>query len=328
MKVAITGASGFVGRHLAQRLSQSGYELSLIARGVDQRSGSMHHLARATHLQGSVTSLRQLQEAFRGADVVVHCAGINCERGEQTYQAVHVDGTRKVVEAAKREGVKKVVLLSFLKARPDCGSAYHESKWEAEEIVRASGLDYTIMKAGMIYGLGDHMLDHLTHLLHTMPLFAKVGMLEKPIRPIAIQDLLDVMETAVVTSDLKKRTYTVLGPETLMLSEAVKRVATLVNRKAVVFPAPVVMHQAMAYVLERVMKISLIAQAQVTMLAEGMDQGLPGVEELPEHLQPKLPFTGGHLIQGIPERKPFGLRDLKCGCCKFQMLRKRSTSPS
>ena len=50
-------------------------------------------------------------------------------------------------------------MLSFLRARPDCGSPYHESKWAAEQLIRESGLDYTILKAGMIYGRGDHLID-------------------------------------------------------------------------------------------------------------------------------------------------------------------------
>ena len=78
-------------------------------------------------------------------------------------------------EAAKAAGVKQIILLSFLRARPNCGSPYHESKWEAEEIVRKSGLDYTIFKSGVIYGKGDHMLDHLSHAFHTFPFFAFIG---------------------------------------------------------------------------------------------------------------------------------------------------------
>src|SRR5262249_18468350 len=65
-------------------------------------------------------------------------------------------------------------------AGPVCGSAYHESKWAAEEIVRSSGLNYTVLKSGMIYGRGDHMLDHISHTLHTIPLFAWVGSRERP----------------------------------------------------------------------------------------------------------------------------------------------------
>src|SRR5262245_14663267 len=143
MKIAITGSSGFVGGHLLRRLAGEGHETVAISR----RSGF------------DVSRTPSLADALSGCDAVAHCAGINREIGAQTYRAVHVDGTRAVIDAARKAGVPKIVLMSFLRARPHCGSPYHESKWEAEELVRASGLDYTIVKAGMTYGLGDHMLD-------------------------------------------------------------------------------------------------------------------------------------------------------------------------
>src|ERR1700730_15629178 len=90
-----------------------------------------------------------LSEAFAGCDGVAHCAGINREIDSQTYDRVHVEATKNVVAAAQAAGVKKIVLMSFLRARPNCGSPYHESKWAAEEIVRESGLDYTIIQAGV-----------------------------------------------------------------------------------------------------------------------------------------------------------------------------------
>ena len=87
-------------------------------------------------------------------------------------------------------------------------------------MVRGSGLDYTVVKAGMIYGRGDHMLDHLSHSLHTMPLFLKVGMSEKPIRPVPVEDLVHVLRAAIVEGRLSNQTVAVMGAEELQLSEA------------------------------------------------------------------------------------------------------------
>ena len=92
--------------------------------------------------------------AFSGCDVVAHCAGINREIGQQAYLRVYIDGTRAVIAAARKAGVKRIVMLSFLRARPNSGSPHHESKWAAEELVRHSGIDHTIFEAGMIYGHG------------------------------------------------------------------------------------------------------------------------------------------------------------------------------
>ena len=138
MRIAITGATGFIGGHLKNRLTGEGHEVVRIGR---------HRIDDAI-VHNSLDDVDQLTAAFAGCKAVAHCAGINREIGGQTYARVHVDGTRNVIEAARRAGVDKILFTSFLRARPDCGSAYHESKWTAEEVVRNSGLDFTIIKAG------------------------------------------------------------------------------------------------------------------------------------------------------------------------------------
>jgi NADH dehydrogenase len=145
---------------------------------------------------------------------------------------VHVEGTANVLEAARRSGVRRVLLLSFLRARPNCGSAYHESKWAAEELVRNSGLEFTILKAGMIYGRGDHMLDHLSHSLFTLPLLATVGFRQRAVRPLAVDDIVNVMTASLPDGRLSGKTVSVLGPETLFLSDAVRRVAQVLGRRS------------------------------------------------------------------------------------------------
>ena len=134
----------------------------------------------------------------RAASRVIHCAGINLERGSQTYGRVHVRGTETVVRAARSAGVPRIALVSFLRARPACGSAYHESKWAAEEIVRGSGLSYTVVKAGVIYGKGDHMLDHLSRALNSFAVFLLVGFgSRRALRPVAVADVARILAASV-----------------------------------------------------------------------------------------------------------------------------------
>lgn len=131
MKIAITGATGFVGRHLARALAAEGHELVLLARGLDRRDVAARQLPRATFAPLGLDDAEALAAAFAGCDAVAHCAGINRESGRQTYRRVHIAGTANVVAAARRAGAGKLALLSFLRARPGCGSPYHESKWAA-----------------------------------------------------------------------------------------------------------------------------------------------------------------------------------------------------
>lgn len=317
MKIAITGGTGFVGRHLARELSAQGHQVVLIARGVDTRDDSVTHLPRTTLVPVSVADEDALTAALQGCDGVAHCAGINREIGTQTYQAVHIDGTQSVVNATKRAGVAKVLLLSFIRARPDCGHPYHESKWAAEEIVRNSGLDYTVIKAGVIYGLGDHMLDHLSHAFHTFPIFALVGMKEKPVRPVAVEDMTRVLVAAMTQNRLSRQTVVVTGPEEMDLGEAVRRVARVCGKRPLMFRAPLWFHYALGWVTEKTMKIPLIASAQVRILSEGVVEPLPFAERLPDDLLPQTPFSDEQIRKGLPAAAAFGLKDLRCStlCC-------------
>ncbi len=311
MKIAITGGTGFVGRYLARALVELDHEVVLLSRGRDTRDLAVRELPGVRFLAMGTDSSDELARAFEGCEAVAHCAGINREIGEQTYARVHVEGTRNVVEAAKRAGVAKIALLSFIRARPNCGSPYHESKWRAEEIVRKSGLDYTILKAGMTFGRGDHMLDHLSHTLHSMPLFATVGLRQKAIRPVAVEDVVAILLACLTQGRLSNQTVAVLGPGRMRLSDAVKRVARLIDRPVVVFPFPVVGHKILSYAFERIMPVPLISSAQVFMLSENMESALPqgSTSPLPPDLQPQTRFCDAQIQKHLPEPKGFGLSD-------------------
>jgi NADH dehydrogenase len=311
MKIAVTGGTGFIGRHLAAELRARGHDVVLIARvrpGHDPEHGGGPGQVRIAAVD--ISDRTALGEALAGCDTVAHCAGINRQIGHQTYDVVHIDGTRNVVKAARQAGVSRITMISFLRARPRCGSHYHESKWAAEEIVRNSSLEYTILKPGMTYGRGDHMLDHLSHAIFTVPLFLGVGFRERPIRPLAVDDLVRVMVASLVDGRLPRKTAAVVGPETLTISQAARRVANSLHRPLLVLPAPVLVHYVIAWKAERMMRVPIESIAQVRILAEGVEPAY-APDPLPVDLQPVTPFDEASIRAGLPDPGPFGLRDLR-----------------
>ncbi|WP_331234688.1 NAD-dependent epimerase/dehydratase family protein [Natronorarus salvus] len=313
MKVAITGGTGFVGSHLLDRLGDDGHEVVPVARGTREPEVDPLERSDTRFVAASVTDGAALREAFAGCDAVAHLAGINHERGAQTYREVHVAGTKSVVEAATDAGVERLALTSYLRARPDCGSGYLESKWAAEEVVRSSDLEYTVVKPGVVYGAGDQMLRGLARSLVTTPVFPGVGLGERRVRPLAVADLVDVLAVALTTDRLSGTTVAVAGPEELPFSGLVRRVGEVIGRRPLIVPTPVPALSASAWLQERVMETPVVSTAGVRMLAEGATEPAPeGVcDPLPDHLRPSRAFSERRIAAGLPRLKPFGLSDLR-----------------
>jgi len=300
MKVAITGGTGFIGRHLAHDLVSRGYDVIVIARG--QYIRNTQPVAGARFIALDITDTGKLTEAFTGCEAVVHCAGTSIEEGQQTFQRLHVEGTRSAVTAAERASVKKFVLVSYLNVRPNVKSEYHTTKWQGEEIVRASKLNFTILKAGLVYGPGDHLIHNLSNLFRRMPVFAAVGLREKTVRIVAVEDLVEVIRASLEEDRFPRQTVAVLGPEEFPFSQAARRIAKAMGKPALlVLPFPVFFHRILAFFSERFMPKPLITKSQVQMLADGISQPTPESVPLPNELKPKTLFTEEEIRKGLPK---------------------------
>src|SRR5687768_9499458 len=149
-RVFITGASGFVGSAVLEELLSRGYSANaLVHRGELQVTGD-----RVTTIKGDLFDRKALDEGLRGCDAVIHVVGIIMERPGKgvTFERIHVEGTRNVVDAAVRNGVRRYVHMSALGSRPDAASRYHRTKFQAEQYVRGSGLEWTIFRPSLIHG--------------------------------------------------------------------------------------------------------------------------------------------------------------------------------
>jgi NADH dehydrogenase len=301
MKIAITGGTGFIGSHLARDLIARGHEVVVISRGLYSRS--TQPIEGAAFVSADVNDTTTLTQAFRGCDAVAHCAGTSTEDDRQTYQRLHVDGVRSAVAAAEQAEVKKFVLLSYLSVRPNVNSTYHTTKWQGEEIVRASKLRYTILKAGLVYGAGDHLLNNLSNLFKRMPVFATVGIREKSVRLLAVEDLVDVIRACVMDENrFARQTVAVSGPEEFPFSEAARRIAKAMGRPfLLVLPFPVLFQRILAWFSEGFMPKPLVTKSQVQMLADGISQPTPEAMPLPGEMQPQTRFTEEQIKKGLPK---------------------------
>jgi len=149
MKLAITGGTGFVGRHLINLAVARKHAVRALARSPQPP------LAGVEWVDGAIDPARNLDTLIEGTDAVIHVAGAINAADRAGFVACNIDGTAAVIAAAQRAGVTRFVHVSTLAAREPSLSDYGWSKAEAERRVEASGLDWTIIRPPAVYGPGD-----------------------------------------------------------------------------------------------------------------------------------------------------------------------------
>lgn len=215
MKVLVTGATGFVGRSVCRQLLADGREVVALSRGLHGEAP-----AGVTHAIGDVTDGTGLAEAFSGVDAVIHLVGIIRERRGVTFRQVHVEGTRNVLRAAEAAGVSRFVQMSALGAGSGSGSAYHESKAEAEQLVRESGLGWTILRPSLMFGKGDDFFGGTLRQLVTLPpVVPVVGSGAYLFRPVAVEDVALAAARAPRLPETIGREFALTGPDEFSLRE-------------------------------------------------------------------------------------------------------------
>ncbi len=292
MRIAITGGTGFLGGHLARELTARGHFPTVIARGVSPRGEALRKLPNINFMPMLLDDERKLFHALNNCDAIAHLVGINREQANNEFHKVHVEATVRVIHAARKAGVKRIIYVSYLKARPRSFSKYLQTKWEAEELIRNSGLDFTVLKPGMIFGPGDHMISHISRALDTVPIFSPpVGLMPAKIRPVAVSDMLEIMIAALVERRMVGQTIAVIGPEEMSLGEAVRRVAKAKKKLALVLPLPALVHYTMAALMEKISSDPLVSVAQIRMLVDDMSKPLKNSDLPADDLIPKTYLT-------------------------------------
>jgi uncharacterized protein YbjT (DUF2867 family) len=225
VKVFLTGATGFVGGHLLQRLSAGGHAVRALVR--DEQKASPLRAQNVELVPGDVVEGTGLDEGLKSCDAVVHLVGIIVEAGKATFEKVHCLGTRNVVDAAKRNGIARFIQMSAIGVRADGVAPYQTTKWKAEELVRQSGIPYCILRPSLIFGPGDGFVSQMLDVMRKAPLFRPVPGDGTPrFRPVFIDDVTACFARALTAEAATGRTIDLGGADELPLNDILAEIAS------------------------------------------------------------------------------------------------------
>ena len=220
---------------------------------------------------GDVTDAASLVGALDGCDAVIHLVGIIREfpgRGI-TFKKMHVTATENILEACDEQGVRRFLHMSSNGTRENGSTGYHRTKWQAEELVRDSGLDWTIFRPSLIFGRGSEFVKMLTELIRRVPVVPVIGDGQYRMQPVSVAQVAVSFVKALAMPESIGKTYHQGGSESYTYDAILDLTGKAMGRKQVTkVHQPLFMIKPMIKMLQGFEQFP-ITEDQLKMLVEG-----------------------------------------------------------
>jgi uncharacterized protein YbjT (DUF2867 family) len=279
--ILITGAAGYIGRHLVVRLVEQGERPRCLVRDV-KRAASILPADKVELVQGDTTQPASLEAAVRGVDTIVHAGFITADHKETAgnrYEVTNVQGTANLIRAAKQAGVKRMIELSGLGTRPDKPGSYMQGRYLAEKMLKESGLSWTIIEPSVLFGKGAPFIQGLSNLINITPLIPLIGGGRVMFQPIYVEDvvtvIIKVLEDPEGTSG---KTYTIGGPAYYTFTEMIDALLHAMHKRRMKVYAPTPLVGLGAAMMDAVLPKPLLTRAAMSLFSFNNTTDLNSVE--------------------------------------------------
>lgn len=290
----VTGGTGFIGRVLLKRLSETDSAVRTLLRPTVASPNLPRGLAFEVALS-SLMDKRGVRAAMVGIDTIIHLAGAEESGHPVDVLDAEIEGTRVLAEAAADAGVKRILFLSHLGASPTSGYLLQRSKAFAEEHIQKSGVPFTIIRTGVVFGRDDHFTTSLAMMMSSIPIIFPIpGDGETLLQPLWVEDLATALLWTVDDPATAGQIYEIGGPEYLSFRAIVESIMRElgIRRLLVSFPPPYL--RGGSWLLERFLRLPPISNFWLDYLAVNRTadvQTLPAALGIqPARLEPKLAY--------------------------------------
>lgn len=214
-KIVITGANGFVAKHLRKYLSEKNIKLISISRNDFKKFKNESKIVSKNYDENT------LLVKIKNSDALIHLIGIGKQSVNIDYNMINIELTKNIVNLCKKAKIKKIVYISGLGASLNSSTGYFISKYHAEKIIINSGLNFTIFRPSYIVGKDDHFTKYLKKQIRTEEIKIP-GSGNYSIQPIYIDDVVQIIFQSVTQSKFKNRIIDLVGPNNITFKQYVK----------------------------------------------------------------------------------------------------------
>lgn len=251
--VCVLGGTGFLGRHLAARLTQRNYNVKVLT-----RSRTRHYdlvvLPTVTLVDADVHDAATLKREFAGCAAVVNLVGILNERGHRGrgFRRAHVELAKKVLQACHSAGVPRLLHMSALNAGANAPSHYLRTKAEAAALVLKAGgsSDVTVLEPSVMFGPGDHFLNRFAKLLRLAPGVFPLACPKARFAPVYAGDVAEALVRSLDERTCFGQRYRLCGPKVYTLRELLRYLRRLTGHRRLILGLPRVLSWLQALVME------------------------------------------------------------------------------
>ena len=267
MRVLVTGGTGVIGAATVTELHRRGHQVRLLSRGAAEATPEWSGPVEA--FPADIGDAPQVRGTAEGCGAVIHISGIIDESPpELTFERINVEGTRNIVDEARRAAVRRFVFVSSLGVeRGD--SAYHRSKLRAEEIVRSFPGSWTIVRAGAVVGPGDETVSVLLRMVRTLPAVPVIGRGGQRFQPAWHEDIACALVECVERNDVGGAVLNVAGDEVITVRDVIDLFREVTDRSPPRLPLPGLVARAGSALAAAVGISAPVSTATVQMLLEG-----------------------------------------------------------
>ena len=267
-RIVILGGSGFVGRHLAERLCQQGHQVRVLTRNRERHREDLLVLPGLELVQANVHEPVELERQLQDRDVAINLVGILHERRpgrndlpperHGDFEKNHIELPRLLANTCARLGVQRLLHMSALGANPVGPSAYLRSKGIGEEIVRQAGensaalghftylngpklvwgrgLHVTSFRPSVIFGDGDSFFNQFAKLLRSVPLFIPLAKAKAKLQPVWVEDVVSAFVQAIDDPKTFGKSFDLCGPKVYTLAEILRYTQSLIGKHQAIVP--------------------------------------------------------------------------------------------